>query len=307
VSGFLADMSVFAAVVRDGGFTAAARSLGLTKQSVSERIARLEQRLGVQLLIRSTRALRLTEIGARYHEACTAIVAQAEQAESDARQAQHHPVGIVRVTAPVGLGAPLLVPTVRELRRLHPDVRVELVLDETIVDLIRDGVDLALRAGSVESTPTFFARTLFETFTVVVASPAYLVEHRPREARELAHLPCIARRRADTWNVEGQRVAIDGVVTVNTFEAARDAALAGIGIAQIPMPIVLDDVRTGRLEILFAPTRRFTFTALWPAKRLPMRVKLFHELLGRRALELATTIDATLAKLRLSSGRSRRS
>lgn len=291
-------MAVFAAVARDGTFTAAARSLGVTKQSVSERIARLEERIGVQLLLRSTRALRLTDVGARYYESCASIVAQVEQAEREVRQSLQHAVGTVRVTAPIGLGAVLLMPTVRDFQRAHPAVRLELVLDEKIVDLIRDGIDLAVRAGSVQSTPSFIARPLFNTANVVVASPEYIVTHgRPQHAKALERLPCVARRHADTWMIDGQRIAVPGSVIVNTFEAARDAVLAGIGIAQIPIPVVLDDVRSGRLEVVFGPIGRITFTALWPTKRLPHSVRLFLDLLAQRAREFGPATESIIASI----------
>ena len=242
--GSLDDMAVFAAVAREGTFTAAARSLGMAKQSVSERIAQFEKRLGVQLVLRSTRALRLTEAGERYYASCTSILAEVERAERDARNSQQSPVGAIRVTAPIGLGSVLMMPTVREFQHTYPDVRVELVLDERVVDLIRDGVDLAVRAGSVRSTPSLIARSLFETANVVVASPEYIGAHgRPRSARALERSPCIARRQADSWLIDGEKIAVPGAVVVNTFEAARDAALSGIGIANIPIPVVLDDLR----------------------------------------------------------------
>lgn len=286
-------MAVFAAVVRDGSFTAAARGLGITKQSVSERVARLEERLGVQLLVRTTRALRLTEVGTRYHEACAAIVAEAERAERDARAAQLHAAGTVRVTAPIGLGASLLVPAIAELQRAHPAVRVELVLDEAIVDLVRGGVDLAIRAGSVEGTATFVARPLFETPQLLVATPAFVARHgRPGDAHALAKLPCIARRIDDTWVIDGQRVAIAGKLTVNTFEAARDAALADLGIALVPAPVAYVELQAGRLVPVLRPGRTVKFTVLWPSRRLPARVRLFHDTLVHHAQRLARSIAA---------------
>lgn len=292
-SGDLAEMAVFAAVVNEGSFTAGARRLGVTKQSVSERITRLEQRLGVQLLVRTTRALRLTEAGTRYHEACAAIVVQAEQADREARSAQQHATGLVRVTSPVGLAAPLLVPVAREFRRLHPGVRLDLIFDETVVDLVRSGIDLAIRAGSIESSATLIAKRLFESVRVVVASPAYLAEHaRPTEPRELERLPCVTRRHNDTWLIDGERIEVASALTVNTFEAAREVALAGVAIAQVPAPIVSDDLRAGRLQSLLRPTRGIVFTALWPSKRLPARVRLFQELLAQRATQLGESIDA---------------
>lgn len=299
---FLDDMAVFAAVARDGSFTAAARSLGITKQSVSERIAGLEERLGVQLLIRSTRALRLTEAGERYREACVAIVARAEEADREARLTQQRAAGTVRVTAPVGLCGPVLMPAVRDLQRAHPEVSVELVLDEGLVDLVRDGLDLAIRAGSTQSTPTFIARPLFETPLALVASPAYLAaSRRPTRPRDLSELNCIARGRADAWTIEGQRIALDRRISVNTFEAAREAALAELGVALVPVPIVLDDLRADRLELLFGPVGQISFTALWPARRLPVRVRLCLELLVRHARALSASVDAVLGARRASA------
>jgi DNA-binding transcriptional LysR family regulator len=280
-------MAVFAAIARDGSFTAAARSLAITKQSVSERISRLEAALGVQLVIRSTRALRLTDAGRQYAEACASIVGQADAANRAAQQAQKHATGTLRVTAPVGLGAILIFPTVRDYRLLHPRVRVEVIIEERIADLVRESIDLAVRAGSVASTPAFIARPLFTTDCVFVASPGYLRRHgKPSDAAELTGHTCIARDRTATWRVEGRPIAVAPAVLVNSAEAARDAAVAGIGIAEIPIPIVLDDVRAGRLEIMLGPGRQNAISALWPARPVPLRVRLFIDLLSRRAAEL---------------------
>src|SRR5262249_17251340 len=101
---------------------------------------------------------------------------------------------------------------------------------------------------------------------------------------------------------DGQKIAIPGSLVVNSFEAARDAALSGIGVAQIPIPVVLDDVRSGRLEVLFGPTSRIRFTALWPTKTLPLRVRLFLDLLLERAHEFGRTTASVIAAI---TGRSR--
>jgi molybdenum-dependent DNA-binding transcriptional regulator ModE len=173
----LDDMPIFAAVVRHGTLTAAARSLGVTKQSISQRIVRLEQRIGVELLLRSTRALRLTEAGARYYESCVSIISQVEEAELDAQESQDSASGTVRVTAPVGLSAGLIMPAVYAFQRSYPAIRVELLFEEKVVNLIRDGVDVAVRAGSVKSTPSFIARSLFDVANVIVASSDFLRLH----------------------------------------------------------------------------------------------------------------------------------
>jgi len=304
MSSSLGDMTVFAALARDGSFTAAARTLGITKQSVSERIARLEKQLGVQLVIRSTRALRLTDAGQHYGEACVAIVAQAEAADRAAQQAQQRVTGSIRLTAPVGLGAILIFPVVREYRLLHPAVRIEVIVDERIADLVREDVDLAVRAGAVSSTPSFVARSLFVTDCVYVASPGYLRRSgRPARGDELASHACIAREPRTSWKVDGHAIAIAAQVIVNTFDAARDAALADNGIAQIPIPVVFEDLRAGRLEVLFGPGRSFTISAIWPARRLPVRVRLLLELLGRRAATIgAARFHELSAPVRPASG-----
>jgi DNA-binding transcriptional LysR family regulator len=283
----LTDMAVFAAVARDGSFTAAARSLAITKQSVSERISRLEASLGVQLVIRSTRALRLTDAGQHYAEACASILEQAEAANRAAQQAQLSVMGTIRVTAPVGLGRILIFPVVREYRLLHPAVGIEVLIEDRIADLVRESIDVAVRAGSVASTPSFVARQLFSTDCAFVVSPTYVLRHgKPAHAGELTSHACIAKERRSTWKVDGRAIPIDAQVVVDSFAAAHDAVLAGNGIAQIPIPIVIDDVRAGRLQVLFGPGRHFAISALRPVKRSPLRVRLFLELLSRRAAAL---------------------
>lgn len=284
----LDDMVVFAAVVREGTFTAAADSLGITKQSISHRVARLESRIGVELLYRSTRMIRLTEAGARYYEACASVLVQVEAIEREVRRAQQGATGTVRVTAPAGLSAPLLVPTAKAFQRIHPAVRLELIFEDRLLDLVREGVDLAIRAGSVESTPSLKARVLFRTAFVIVASPEHIgLRGRPANPQALTEWPCVARQRSESWVLDGQTIAVSAAIVVNTAEAARDAAVAGIGIARLPLPIALDDVRAGRLEIVFSHAGELPFTALWPARRLPVRVRLFLEFLADRAREFS--------------------
>ncbi len=207
-----------------------------------------------------------------------------------------HASGTVRVTAPFGLGPSLLVPTIAEVQRAHPAVRFDLVLDEALVDLVRGGVDLAIRAGSVDSTPTFVARPLFATPQLVVASPELLQRHeRPAEVAALERLPCIARRKDETWTVDGQSVQVSGPVTVNTFETARDAALAGLGFALIPAPIVYVDLQAGRLVHVLRPGRSTRFTIVWPTRRLPTRVRLVHDALVAQAARLAASIESLVS------------
>ena len=195
------DMLLFAAVVREGGFTRAARQLGITKQSASERVARLEARLGVRLLERTTRRLRVTDAGAAYAERCAAIAAQVEEANGEVQRRQAEPVGLLRVSAPVLFGRRFLAPVVSDYLTRHPRVRVEVVLANRRVDLLEEGVDVAIQVGELPDT-SLTARKLGEGHEYVVASPDYLARH-PRVRVEVV----LANRRVDLLE-EGVDVAI---------------------------------------------------------------------------------------------------
>lgn len=283
------DLAVFLAIVREGSFTAAGRALGVPKQTISERIARLEDRLGVQLLVRSTRALRLTAEGERYHASSSTIIAQLEEANRIAQQSQRQASGTLRVTSPLGLSRAMVMPLVHEYRRAHPGVRFELIVAERIIDLVRERVDLAIRAGPVHASSSLIARPLFEIEYAYVASPAYLASHGgPTTAEELRAATCIALHPVETWTFNGRSVRVESPIVVNTPESACDAALAGIGIAQVPIILAVGALRIGSLRIVAGnPVRRTKVTALWPARRLPTRVRLFVDLLVRRGAELA--------------------
>ena len=212
-TGSLDDMAVFAAIVREGSFTAGARALGVTKQSASERVARLEARLGVQLLVRSTRRLSVTEIGAEYARACAEIVASADAANLMAHHAQRHPTGQVRVTCPVGLSRPLVMPAIDDYRRVHPGVTFDVVIEERVLDLVKEGIDLAIRVGTTSSSPAYVARPLFSSDAVFVASREFIARHgEPRTAADARRLPMITRRGERTWTIHDEEIAVTGAV-----------------------------------------------------------------------------------------------
>jgi DNA-binding transcriptional LysR family regulator len=284
----LDDMAVFAAVAREASFTSAGRALGMTKQSVSERVARLEARLGVQLMIRSTRRLHMTDIGAEYARACTAIVAHADSANLIAHQAQHRPTGLLRVTCPVGLSRPLVMPTIEEYRRIHPGVDFEVAIEERVLDLIKEGIDLGIRVGTDSSSPSYMTRPLFENEAVFVASRELVERHgEPRTAADVRRLPRIVRRNEQAWTVHGESIPIAGALVVNTVFGVADAAIAGLGIAAVPQLIVRDEIASGKLRVLFGhPARQMRFFAVWPARRLSVKVRTFLELLTHKAREL---------------------
>lgn len=280
-----ADMVLFAAVVREGSFTRAARQLGITKQTTSERISKLEEQLGVRLLERTTRRLRMTESGAAYYDRCAAIAAQIDEANDEVQQQQAEPVGLLRVSSPMLYGRRYLAPVVADFLSRYPKASVELVLADRRVNLIEEGLDLAIRIGSFDDS-SLVARKLGEGPVYFVASPGFLARHGTPSARELRSARCIGFSAFETWEAENVKSRIDPVLTVNDLEVACEAAIAGVGIARVPALLCREAVRDGRLKILFGPrpaTLR-TIHAVYPSRlNLPAKVRLFVDALAKLA------------------------
>lgn len=277
-----ADMVLFAAVVREGSFTKAATRLGITKQTASERIGKLEARLGVRLLERTTRRLRVTEPGAIYYERCAAIATQIDEANAEVRRRQVEPVGLLRVTAPVLYGRRYLAPVVAHFLRRHPKVRIELVLADRRVDLIEEGFDLAIRVGPLDDSSLAF-RKLGEGHAYVVASPALLRAHPVTSVAHLRAAPAVGTRFVETWEVKGTRIEVEPTLVVNDLEAACDAAVAGVGVARVPAIVCREPVADGRLRVLFGPMPALLVSvyAVFPSRQyMAPKVRLFLEALA---------------------------
>lgn len=276
------DMLLFAAVVREGGFTRAARVLGLTKQTVSMRIARLEQALGVRLLERTTRRVRVTESGAAYAQRCAAIALEVEQANDEVQRRQAEPVGLLRVSAPMLYGRRFLAPVIARFLGRYPGLRLELALADRRVDLIEEGIDLAIRIGALDDS-SLTARKLDEGHIYYLASPRYLKTHGMPKASELRSLRCIAVRPHETWQVGAVRARIEPVLVANDLEVACAAAVGGVGLARLPSLVCAREVRAGRLVVLFAgeaPQPRPVY-AVYPSRQhLPTKVRAFIDCLG---------------------------
>jgi DNA-binding transcriptional LysR family regulator len=287
----LNQIAVFERVVRDGSFTAAARSLGLAKSTVSERIASLEERLGVRLLQRTTRTMRLTDDGAAYLDRCTRVLAELREAEDALRETQVVPSGLLRVTAPRLFGHAFLAATVAEYLQSHPQVRVELMLAERQVDLVEEGFDVAVRLGRLGDS-TLRQRTLGAASMVHVASPAYLARvGTPEQPEELQSHDVIAV--GDGTGVrwpfvgpEGPKVLeIQPRLLLNSLVMARQAALDGAGVAWIPGFLARDAVQSGALLPVLAAWAPppLPITALVPGGRfVNAKVRAFLDLLVER-------------------------
>jgi DNA-binding transcriptional LysR family regulator len=285
-----ADMLLFAAVVREGSFTAAATALGITKQSVSERVSKLERQLGVRLLERSTRSLRPTDAGARYYERCAVIAAQVDEANREVQRIQVEPTGLLRISAPMLYGRRYLAPVVADFLERYPQLRVELMLVDRRVNLVEEGFDLAIRVGELDDS-SLTARKLTDAYVYHVASPRYLSRQgHPRHAHELRQARCITLRPHETWVVKGEPVKIEPVLVLNDLEACCDAALAHIGIAQLPSIVCGEPVRRGELVTLFGlePTYTLPIHAIFPSRQyLPPKVRLFMEALVERVAPMS--------------------
>lgn len=242
----LNEIVVFAKVVETRSFTAAAQQLGLPKSTVSRKVAQLEERLAARLIQRTTRKLSLTEIGQAYYERCARIVTDIQMAEQLVSDMQSTPRGLLKITAPIDLGAFRLGAVTAAFCAEHPDIYVSLDLSDRVVDLVEEGMDLAIRFGPLGES-SLVARRLSPVTMGLYASPAYLARRPPpAEPDDLAEHDLIAfvpHHRFATWSLLGPGGATSELtptarLTSNNLLAVREAAVAGAGIALVPSFVV---------------------------------------------------------------------
>lgn len=296
----LADMAVFARVIEAGSFSGAARALGTTPSAVSRQVARLEGLLRVRLLERTTRKLRLTDAGHAAYSRCQALESAAREVLQLAEQHRHAPQGLVRMSVPKAYGRQRIHPLVHPFLAAHPQVNVQLLVTDRLVDLFAEDVDLAIRVTDTPP-PGLAGRPLEEVEHIVCASPGYLARHgTPAHPRELAAHDCIYlgedpsdRRWRFTQRVEPagdadpahkrQReqatVAVRGRYAVNHSEMRCEAAIAGLGIASLPGFTAQAGLASGALVRVLSNWRHdtaYSGTAwlLYPPNRfLPTRLR----------------------------------
>jgi DNA-binding transcriptional LysR family regulator len=289
----LGAIAVFARVIEANGFTAAARALGLSKAAVSKQVARLEDRLGVRLLNRTTRRLGLTEAGRDFYERARRILAEVEEAEQAASSRQASPRGLLRVNAPVTYGIGHVVPVLPAFMRRYPEIRLDLVLNDRYVDLIEEGFDLAIRVGLEPlKDSSLVARRLFATRHAVCAAPSYLAARgSPQMPADLARHDCLLYSYLSTgeeWRFLdaagrpfGVRVA--GPMRANNGDALHHAARAGLGIIYAPAFLLAEDLAAGRLVPVLSDwqTPEAAVHAVYPPGRpLGTKVRVFVDYLA---------------------------
>jgi DNA-binding transcriptional LysR family regulator len=309
-SNSLADLSVFVAVADCGSFTAAAEKIGISKSQASKCVGRLERSLGVRLLQRTTRRLRLTEAGSTLHQAGRTALASIEETQAALSAQQHQPRGVLRLSASTSFGATQFPPILKSLAIRHPDLQFDLVLDGDAIDLVSTGIDVAIRIAERMPDSSAIFRRVGSQPRVTCASPAYLdARGVPQSPQDLLAHDCIIHSRvasARRWSFlvpGGKRVdqPVQGRVTVSSILALRTSALAGLGIVQISRSLVADDLRTGKLrEVLPAyPVPPLSVFARYPARKLlPPKTRVFIDALADHLSKLDSEPPGPRARLR---------
>jgi len=252
----LNDLYYFAKVVEAGGFAAAGRVLGVPKSRLSRRIAELEERLGARLLQRTTRQLKLTAVGERYLRHCQAMLLEAEMADEAVASMSSEPRGRLRVSSPVGLAHQILPHVIASFMAKFPQVQLEMTLVNRRVDLISEGIDVALRVRDLgDEDPLLMTRRLRQARLILVASPAFVQGRQIDVPQDLKHLPVLGALDADRLvhmrlrNADGASVdlALEARLGIDDFIVRRACALAGLGFTLLPSMYCEEELRDGTL------------------------------------------------------------
>ena len=252
----LNDILCFAAVVEHNGFSAAARALNRPKSSISRHVDRLETRLGVRLLERSTRRVRLTEVGSEYYVRCQAALNELESADRDVAVHRSDPVGVVRVTCPTGIARQVMPRVIPGFLARYPDVRVQLQVTNRAVDLIQETIDVAIRARVQLRDESLTMRRLGASRLIFVASRGFVDAHPiladPVDVAKLPFLSFREQPERQTWTLRGpegasRTITFDPILWTSEFDVLIEAACAGTGVALLPAETVRTLIVEGRI------------------------------------------------------------
>jgi DNA-binding transcriptional LysR family regulator len=286
----LTAMEVFVRIVETGSFSAVARDLGMTQPTVSKQLSALERQLKTRLLNRSTRRLSLTEAGTAYYESCKRIIDNVRDAEANLGILQTQLSGVLRINTSIGLGQAYVGNLVLKFQKLHPGLSIDLSYTDRFVDLVEEGIDLAIRVGHLNDS-SLAARRIGSTARSVVATPAYLAKHgTPQVPEDLAKgHNCLLYAYLSTgneWVFRGAdgpvRVRVSGNFRANNGDAIKQAVLSDLGIAITPDWFVLREIEDGRMKTFlgdFAPAPA-DINAVYPsARHVSTKVRAFTEFL----------------------------
>lgn len=307
------EILIFAKVVQAGSFIGASRQLDMPKSTVSRKVSELEERLGARLLHRTTRTLSLTDVGQAYFQHAARIVAEVEAAELAVTRMQEVPRGLIRVTAPLSFGH--LGPVVASFLQRYPEVQVEMVCADRVVDLVQEGFDVAVRAGQLADS-TLIARSLGALRNIVVASPSFLKKQgTPRTPAELEGFDCVVFSGSSdrsSWRLHRQgkaaTVNVRARFVVNDFDIVEESALAGLGIAMLPTYRCVDHLARKRLRRVLDDwcSPEVPLHAVYPSTRhLSPKVKVFLDHLVEHLTPAPGAVDGRelrIAPLRAGTG-----
>lgn len=296
----LAGIEAFVAAAESGNFALAALRLQRTRSAVAKSVARLEARLGTRLFHRSTRSQSLTEDGQRYYERCRRALAELDAADAAVEAGRTAPRGRLRVTAPILVGRELVAPLLLELAAAHPELVLEMAFSDSVIDLVDERFDLAVRSGPLGDSSVLAARLLGRQWMGVYASPGYLAGH-PRPDSVDAMVATAMQHRfvgyardhgPHPWQFHGEGGSVrvfDAPAHIafscNSLEANKVAALAGMGLTRLPAWLVDDAVRAGTLVRVFDEPLPYGYAlqAVWPhARVLPLKTRMAIDLLASR-------------------------
>jgi len=287
-------MTAFVQVVESGSFAAAAKRLKVAPATITHHVRSLEDRLGIQLLNRTTRSVNLTEVGSAFYKRAAQILAEIEEAESIASEAHSTPRGTLRLNTSVTL-ARVVTPLIAEFSTIYPEVSFELIMTDRMADMVEEGFDLALRAGPLRDSSLVSRRVALGRL-VLCASPDYLARRgTPYQPTDLTAHNCLIHVTSFSGNVwrftdptGEQAVEVSGNLRTNSIEGLRAAACAGQGICLLPLVTVGDDLKTGHLVRLLSDfkTSEAVIQAVYPASRhLSVKVRTFLDFLVKRLHE----------------------
>ena len=285
-------MAIFARVVDDKSFSAAARNLNLSKSLVSKQVTQLEKSLGVRLLNRTTRALSVTDAGAVLYEHCSRIVEELEEARLAVGRLQVEPRGLLRISAPVAFGRLHIATALPQFLAAYPDLKIDMVTTDRFVDLAEEGYDLVIRIVD-QPAPNLVARKLAPVTRRMVATPDYFARYGvPRSPTDLEKHNCLTYtyfNPQDPWRLRGPdgdiSVRASGNLRVNDDDALSEAVMKGLGLALLPTFIIGEELQAGRLRSVLAeyiPLERHIYAVYLANRHVPAKVRAFIDYLLER-------------------------
>jgi DNA-binding transcriptional LysR family regulator len=286
-------LRAFTQVVKSGGFAAAAREMGLSRSAVNKLVISLENRLGVQLLHRSTRVVTPTATGLAFHAQCVEILATLEEAERSVTQLHEEPKGRLRINAPMSFGTMHLAPVIADFLAQYPDLQVQLTLSDRFIDPIEEGFDVTVRIAKPQASASLVVHPLIPAQRVLCAAPSYLKSRGvPAQPDELRHHSCLHYGQLaaeDRWTFsrdgEDRTIPVTGVLCSNNGEVLRAAAVRGLGITLLPTFFVEEDFRQGTLQVVLPDYRlpELLVSAIYPVNRhLSTKIRLLVKFLQDR-------------------------